>query len=348
MKSERRHELQTNTLADWVGHQVEAAKPHLGLLVTVLVAAVAIVFAWMYFRAWNTAQTAAAWTDFYKAADQSEPAALLEVAKRHAGEPASLWAVLLASDVHLANGAERAFSDRKEAEKLLKQAIQGYETVLKDGREPLLRRRAFYGLGEANEALFAVTGDTKALEAARENFDKVAQQWPDTVLGKSAEKKSAKLATESTREFLVWFSQQEPAPPTSPSTEEEPASAGSPFDLTTLPGASELLLPDEDEAATTELQPPQTNDAAASEETPETSETPKTDETPTPSEPSETPEQPEAANAPKSDESPAPSAATEPADTPESNDTPESTEESESTEAPASEEESEPAPSAQQ
>ena len=28
MKTERRHELQTNELADWLGHQFEHVKPH--------------------------------------------------------------------------------------------------------------------------------------------------------------------------------------------------------------------------------------------------------------------------------------------------------------------------------
>ncbi len=331
MKSERRHELQTNTLADWVGHQVEVVKPHLGLVITVLVAAVAIFFAWMYFKAWNTSQTTAAWTDFYKAAEQSEPAALVEVAKKHAGEPASLWAVLLASDVQLADGSQKSFTDRKEAEKLLKQAIQGYEAILKDGRDALLRRRAIFGLGEAHETLFAVTADKQDLEAALANYQKVAQQWPDTVLGRSAERKAAELATESTQDFLVWFSKQEPAPPTTPGMEEEPASAGSAFDLTTLPGASDLLLPEEDEPppSGTGVQPPQTNDAATPDETPESSETPP---------PSDTPESTETKK-PESSEKP------EPTETPEASDTPKASETPESSETPpASDEETKPAP----
>jgi hypothetical protein len=254
MKSERRHELQTNTLADWVGHQIEAVKPHQNLILTLILAVIAVGLVWAYFLRWDASQSTAAWSDYFRAVEgsSSDPAALLEMAKEHAGEPASVWALLLAADAQLTQGAEQAFTDRKAAETNLKQAVQAYETVLKDLREPTLRRRALFGLAEAHESLFAGTGDTKELEAARKNYEELARQWPETALGKAAKQKSDELASPATQEFLVWFSQQEPAP-TSSGLSEETADPVSPFDLSTLPGASDLLLPEEGE---TEDAPP--------------------------------------------------------------------------------------------
>jgi hypothetical protein len=250
MKSERRHELQTNTLADWAGHQIEAIKPHLNLILTVILAAVAVVLVWAYFIRWNASQSTAAWSDFYRAADDSEPAALLEMAKQHAGEPASVWALLLAADAQLAEGAEQTFTDRKAAESSLKQAVQSYEVVLKELREPTLRRRALFGLAEAYEALFAVTGDGKDLDAARKNYEEIARQWAETAMGRAAEKKAGELASPQTQEFLTWFSEQEPLPSTA-AMGDESADPVSPFDLSTIPGASELLLPEEEETPKT-------------------------------------------------------------------------------------------------
>jgi hypothetical protein len=246
MKSERRHELQTNALADWAGHQIEAVKPHLNLILTVLLGAIAVILAWAYFARWNASQSTAAWSDFYRAADDSEPAALLEMAKQHAGAPASVWALLLAADSQLAQGAEQAFSDRKTAETNLKQAVQTYEVVLKELREPTLRRRALFGLAEAHEVLYSVANDKKDLEAARKNYEEIARQWPNTAVGRAAQQKASVLASAATQDFLAWFSQQEPI---SSSTAEggELSDPISPFDLSTLPGASELLLPDEEQ-----------------------------------------------------------------------------------------------------
>ncbi|MBW3600462.1 MAG: hypothetical protein KY475_24760 [Planctomycetes bacterium] len=248
MKSERRHELQTNTLAHWINRQSENVKPHVNLILTVVLAAVAVVLAWVYFREWNASRSTAAWSDFYAAADSSDAAALAEMAERHAGEPASLWATLLAADIQLEMGAGQTFTDRRQAESSLKNALTGYEAVLNDdvhGREPLLRRRAMFGLAEAHEALFAVTGDKTHLEAARQTYGKVADAWPDTVLGRSAEQKQAGLATQDAEDFLAWFSEQEPISQEIPAMGEGPGSAGSPFDMTTLPGAEEMLLPEE-------------------------------------------------------------------------------------------------------
>jgi hypothetical protein len=278
MKSERRHELQTNTLADWVGHQIEAVKPHLNLILTGILAAIAVVLVWMYFLRWNNSQSNAAWSDFYRAADESEPAALLEMAKEHAGEPASVWALLLAADTQLAEGAGQTFTDRKAAEKTLKQAVQTYETVLKELRDPTLRRRALFGLAEAHEALFSVTGDKTDLEGAREAYKQIAQQWPDTALGRAAKQKADELASPATQEFLAWFSQQEPIV-ASPGSTEETTDPVSPFDLTTLPGASELLLPEE-EATTPDGSTPPGASPAESETPPEGAGAAKSGESP--------------------------------------------------------------------
>jgi hypothetical protein len=261
MKSERRHELQTNTLADWMGHQATAVKPHVNLILTAVLAVVAVVLAWVYFREWNASRSTAAWSDFHAAADSGDAAALVEMAQRHAGEPASLWATLLASDIQLDTGATQAFSDRRQAETSLKAAVAGFEAVLNDdahGRDPLLRRRAMFGLAKAHETLFAVTADKTHLESAREFYGKTAQAWPDTVQGQSAKRKEAELSSRPTEEFLVWFSKQEPVSQEMPPTGETPTGPESPFDLSTLPGAGELLLPDEEPAlpATPDAGPP--------------------------------------------------------------------------------------------
>jgi hypothetical protein len=260
MKSERRHELQTNALADWVGHQIDAVKPHAGLILTLIVAIIAVLVTWMYFLQSGASSSTEAWSDFLSAADESDPVKLGEMAQRHAGEPASLWAVLLAADVHLAQGAQQAFTDRAAAEKSLAQAVKSYETVLNELREPVLRRRALFGLAEANEALFGVTGDKQHLEAALANYGQVEKEWPESALGRSAKQKKESLETKSAQEFLVWFSNQTPEPPPTPSSSSGglgalPGATGG-LDLSKLPSAGDLTLPEEPAQPATEPNPP--------------------------------------------------------------------------------------------
>jgi hypothetical protein len=77
MKSERRHELQTNYLADWLTHKIETIRPYLNmiLIAVALVALAAIVGAFVTGE--QSTRAAVAWTDYFSAAAQSNPARYL-------------------------------------------------------------------------------------------------------------------------------------------------------------------------------------------------------------------------------------------------------------------------------
>ena len=43
MKTERRHELQTNQLADWIGHQYDHVKPHTKTILAAAILSTAVI-----------------------------------------------------------------------------------------------------------------------------------------------------------------------------------------------------------------------------------------------------------------------------------------------------------------
>jgi hypothetical protein len=113
MKSERRHELQTNELADWLGEQVAALRPHAGLITLCVVGAVlALLVAVSYFGS-EDRTVARNWSIYFGAFNQREPIKVMEqLASQGKGTPAALWALQSTGDMHLAQGAGLLFSDR--------------------------------------------------------------------------------------------------------------------------------------------------------------------------------------------------------------------------------------------
>lgn len=207
MKTQRRHELQTNTLADHLGQYLLQIEPYTKQILLGIVAVLAIVAAWMYFSAQRQAQSAVGWNDFFGAFAEHNSDGLEEVAKLHHDSNAALWASLTAADIKLAQGAGRLYSDRKEAVKSLEAAEKLYLDVEKRAdSQKLLLRRAQFGLGQTYESLSDV-------KKARQYYEIVGKEAPDSALGKAAKKRFDALSQKPTEEWYAWFEKAEPPPP---------------------------------------------------------------------------------------------------------------------------------------
>src|SRR5688572_8769214 len=111
MKTERRHELQTNQLADWIGHQVDHVKPHgKTVLAAGILGAAVIVAAIVLLKDRESAHTTA-WTDFQVAAVTRDPAHLGDVAKQNSGSEVALWAKQAQADIELDRGVMALYSN---------------------------------------------------------------------------------------------------------------------------------------------------------------------------------------------------------------------------------------------
>jgi len=222
MKTQRRHELQTNELADRLGKYLQQIQPYSRHITIGLGLVVAAVIGGVYYSNMRAAQQGASWSDYLAAFGSQDSDALEEVAKLHGGTTAALWSLQSAGDIKLAMGTRQIFTDRDEAEETLKDAEDHFLAVyaelldvdpetLKVSEEhfekdapghPELVQRARYGLAQVYESL-------SELEKAQKYYDVVARSAPDSALGKSAKRRLDRLSDESVQGWYNWFARQE-------------------------------------------------------------------------------------------------------------------------------------------
>ena len=207
MKSDRRHELQQNELADWLGEHLEMIKPHgTSILLGVVIVAAVIFGGFAYFGNESKA-TAQSWSAYFGAFNQREPGKALEqLVKDQPGTTTALWAQQAIGDMNLAQGAAMLFSDRAEAQKMLQKAQDTYKQVEAAASDPVLKARAQLGLGKVLESL------CKPEEAAK-YYQLVADSQKETAIGKAAAADALRMKDQRQVARLAWFAAQTPKKP---------------------------------------------------------------------------------------------------------------------------------------
>ena len=237
MKSERRHELQTNFLADWVGHQVDSIKPYTRAIAGTIGAVIVIALVYSFVSHQQVVKAGLAWQSYLLALrerDQDDQAAALQkVARDENGTPAGVWALQTEADLDLDRGSRLLFTDREEALKTLERAEKNFEQVeTLAQRDRLLLERARFGLAQTHECL-------GKLEKAKQRYESVAKTNPGGAFGKLATQRLAVLSDKGTSEFYAWFEQQKPAP-----RRAMPGRGRAPFGgLDELPESPNLKIP---------------------------------------------------------------------------------------------------------
>jgi hypothetical protein len=231
MKTERRHELQTNQLADWIGHQFDHMKPHgKTILAAGILGAAVIVAAWVIL-ADRQAERESAWTEFHVALGARDSLALADVAKRHAGTEVALWARQAQADLDLNRGIAALYTNRDDATFALRDSRKGYTDVIAEATShPELMQHSLFGLGQAQEA----SGN---LDGARDSYQQVVQQFPNSAVAKEAGGRLTAIKDPEVAKWYSWFSKQKPRPSSQFSM---PSIPGLPDDLTKLPDKPDL------------------------------------------------------------------------------------------------------------
>ena len=209
MKTERRHELQTNVLAVTLAHWIEAAKPYSKAGLALIIAAVVIVFATLYLSAQNKTHVAEGWQEYFDSTTSPSAAErLADISARYAGTSVAQWARLSLADMELNRGTSLVLNDKKEARDELRKATNDYQTLLAESRDPTILERATFGLARAHEAM----GE---LDKARTEYLSIAKQWPDSVFAGTATARAEDLDRPATKEFYDWVAKYEPPRPLS-------------------------------------------------------------------------------------------------------------------------------------
>lgn len=313
MKSEERHQLQTNVLASELDKRIEQVKPMIGWIVLAVLAVTGVVLVWGVVTSLHDQREAAAWNGFYLASGSGDAAQLEPIIEEYPTSKASAWARQMVADNDLLKGTEALLVDKDEAMESLKKAAEGYEALLAETTDNNILARAQIGLAQAYESMGEV-------EKATQAWEQVASNNSSEAFAKHAKSRIEWLASSNSKAFYQWFANFKPEPK---------PQLNLPSNLNSLPGKPDLNLPElpaftppatttpptdapAAPPATTETPattPPATETPAAPATTPPAAETPATE---TPAAPAaETPAAP-ATDTP----APAPAAEAPPASTP--------------------------------
>ncbi len=207
MKTERRHELQHNTLADIMSDVGENAKPYAKAILGVLLAGIVVFGTYLYLSKRSEAEEAASWDLTWQALSNPETGKqmeqLREAADKFPDKQAGLWAQLTLADLELNRGVAALFIERSVAQNELRTAVEDYQAVEKHGTHPLMRQHALFGIGRADESLIQ-------LDDARAAYDKLIKDYPNGPYFNRAKQRVENLASDSTKRWYDWFRDAEP------------------------------------------------------------------------------------------------------------------------------------------
>lgn len=233
MKTERRHELETNVLASSLAHGAERVKPYGRGVLAAIIAAIFILLAWWYISVQNASQSAVAWDEYIRAisAGTRDEQLLEDIAQQHAGSTVANLARLTLGDWKLDTGTQRLMADRAAATEQLREASETFR-ALQSVNNPAIRERASYGLARSFEAM----GE---LEKARTAYIELAEKFPEGPFAAVAKSRAAKLEEHGTKAFYDWLAKYTPPAPLS----GEPGTPGARPDFLKEPDAGTLNLP---------------------------------------------------------------------------------------------------------
>jgi hypothetical protein len=231
MNRERRHELEKNELAGHLEKVLRWVQPHLKWVAAFVLIVLVAIGANSFIAQQQASRLAMAWDEFLLASTSMDRRRAMEdVSVVHGDVAAGVWALQSKADIDLQQGTQLIYENRAEAEKLLQDAIAGFEEVLTLARrQPFLAQRAQFGIALAYETM----GE---LRRARETYDEIVKQAENTALGQMAKTRSERLTQNRIQAFYAWLADQEDVTP-SPQMPEMPRSLGD------LPDFPDLQLP---------------------------------------------------------------------------------------------------------
>ncbi|MEM9353957.1 MAG: hypothetical protein AAGA92_13165 [Planctomycetota bacterium] len=199
MKSEHRHELETNELAHWLEVTIERAKPYTGYILAGIAAAVIAVLATSFAGGRSAEKEEQAWEAFALASYSRELdlASLQEVAVSddYAGSDVQEWAYLTWADRQVQLGAQSYLDNRERATELLKLSVSAYESVASLSKDQQLVDRARLGLARVYEMQNQPDRARQEYELVQGDFTDVAAAALRRLEDSAAEEDLAWLAT---------------------------------------------------------------------------------------------------------------------------------------------------------
>ncbi|MCC6491432.1 MAG: tetratricopeptide repeat protein [Pirellulales bacterium] len=213
MKTERRHELETNTLAHGLNDWGERLRPYSSTILGVVAALLVLYIGVSLWNSYQESRDRAAW-DAYQAAvieGDADLSSLQRLANSEdfAGTDVQEWALLGWADRQLLLASRMYLTDRDGAKEKLTNIVEIYKQFADSGSTVELRNRARLGLGRLQE----MRGN---LEEAKQQY----QQVQGALSAVAAERIKAldSQRVQSTIDWLATATLPKPAPSKGPGT----------------------------------------------------------------------------------------------------------------------------------
>ncbi len=206
MKTERRHELQTNTLADALGQAVDTVKPYSQIVLGAVLAVLVILGVVKYLSIRSQEDVVDSWNRYLQASSGSGTESAEELSRliqQYPDSTAAQWGHLFLADQSLSEGINQLFQNRAEAKEKLRKAEEHYLAVQQKAKEQLLLERATLGLARTYESL-------PNLEKAQQEYKRLVEKWPNGAYTLRAKERIEDLSQKSTKDFYDWFVANEP------------------------------------------------------------------------------------------------------------------------------------------
>ena len=215
MKSEERHRLQHNQLADWIAKTITTIKPYQNpILIGLLLVTVGIVAYSVWSRV-SAAENTQAWNELNAALESGNIAKLAKVREDHPSTHVAHVAAVVEADYTLADGCNRLFVSKAVANQELAKAIELYLTVLDQSRNSSLLERATFGLARAREAKAVckvADVNQEELDKAMGLYQEVSTKWPDGAFAIAAARRLDDLKRPATKRLYDRFAKFDPKP----------------------------------------------------------------------------------------------------------------------------------------
>lgn len=206
MKSQERHRLETNVMAEHLGGWIEKLRPYATSVAGILLFVFIAMFAWSYLSGSSAAWQSQAWDAYNQAVITQRPnlELLRESAEAHPGTNMQHLADVTWADGQVWLAARDFLYNKAGINEALNKATTAYQSVLQSSDDERLKNRARLGLARVYEM-------QNQLDKAREEYGKVTGGYAEF-----AKNRAKELGEKKTQEVCDWLATAVPPRRSSP------------------------------------------------------------------------------------------------------------------------------------
>jgi hypothetical protein len=216
MKSERRHELQHNDLAEWIVKSYERAAPYKNMILGVVILVAVLILGVSLWHSHSVSQNAEAWNSLGvpvfqpNLADEHTISELQQkTVQNYSGTIAAQWADVFIADTNLMIGTNKILTEKKVGLDYLTRAKEVYTKSLDNLTLPAAKEQAMFGKARAIESLIESKSDLEDAVAAYQDLNK---SFPDGIYKALADQRIEQLQKKDALKFYLALAQYTPKP----------------------------------------------------------------------------------------------------------------------------------------